>query len=227
MKIHREYNHEREVDKGFFSAPNYSRFEGQTDTYIWQAFLTGDEGALVYIYRKYSGILFNYGCQFTSNRESVGDVVQELFLDLIRKRNRLGLTTSIKFYLFRSLRRRLARQLKKESRLAFNEKVPEVGFLLDFGHEQSTIDQDNLQEEVKKKLKYYCNQLPVRQREAVLLFFYEGLSYQEVAELMELGQIKSARTLIYRAIENLTQRIQISKDEIFKILLLIAPSWTT
>ncbi|MCK5371360.1 MAG: sigma-70 family RNA polymerase sigma factor, partial [Cyclobacteriaceae bacterium] len=42
-----------------------------------------------------------------------------------------------------------------------------------------------------------------RQKEAVIYFYYEGMSYQEIADIMGLQKVKSARKLIYRAIEAL------------------------
>jgi RNA polymerase sigma-70 factor (ECF subfamily) len=60
-----------------------------------------------------------------------------------------------------------------------------------------------IQSEVASNLSKSLNKLTPRQREAVMHFFYEGYTYKEVAEMMELKQVKYARKLIYRALESL------------------------
>src|SRR5690606_2135037 len=38
---------------------------------LWKAFKGGDEAAFIQIYHLYANVLFNYGCQFTSDSEMV------------------------------------------------------------------------------------------------------------------------------------------------------------
>jgi RNA polymerase sigma factor (sigma-70 family) len=48
------------------------------------------------------------------------------------------------------------------------------------------------------------NTLPPRQKEIIFLRFYEGLSYDEIADIMSIS-INSAYKLLYKALENLQQ----------------------
>ena len=52
-------------------------------------------------------------------------------------------------------------------------------------------------------LKKSFEKLPNNQRKALYLFYYEDYSYKEVAEFMGMTNIKSARNLMYKAINNL------------------------
>jgi DNA-directed RNA polymerase specialized sigma24 family protein len=46
-------------------------------------------------------------------------------------------------------------------------------------------------------------------------FYYEGHSYQEVAEIMDLKKVKYARKLIYRSVEALRRDLHGLKSTIF------------
>ena len=55
------------------------------------------------------------------------------------------------------------------------------------------------------------SKLTLRQKEAVLYFYYEGMSYKEIADIMDLQKVKSARKLIYRSIDTLRKDLQAMK----------------
>ena len=48
-------------------------------------------------------------------------------------------------------------------------------------------------------------QLPERQRKAIHYFYFENVSYAQLAELMEMSNIKSARNLVYKGINSLRE----------------------
>jgi RNA polymerase sigma factor (sigma-70 family) len=95
---------------------NGQRFASYTDTELWQAFKQSEEGAYQYIYHQYAPPLYNYGRHLIKNRQLVEDCLHDLFVYLYEHRQTLGPTDSIKFYLFRSLRRKITDALNAETR---------------------------------------------------------------------------------------------------------------
>ena len=67
---------------------------------------------------------------------------------------------------------------------------------------------DQLNQENQRKLLRAFGQLTQRQKEAVYLRFYENASYEEIAAVMSLKEVKYARTLIYRALDVLRASIR-------------------
>ncbi len=190
----------------------------KSESEIWEQFKNGNEQAIIIVYRNYSDKLFNYGCQFTVKREIVEDCIQDLFIDLINRRKSLGKVVSVKFYLFKSLRYKLLRELKKQGRLAFRENFDgDQDFLINVSHEIKLIN-EQFSKDQKKLIKKYLNQLPPLQREALLLYFYEGMSYQQIADMMQTGKVKSTRALVYRAISSLSSFLESHKDKLISIL---------
>lgn len=151
------------------------------DSALWNAFRKGDDRALVTIFDRYAQPLYNYGCKILSDRDAVEDHVQDLFLELCRKRGNLGETNAIKFYLFKALRRKLVRSSKLKLPLTslitadLATPSPEADFI----ERQS---KENQQQILQGRLTRLSN----RQREAIFLRYYEELSFDKIAEIMDL-----------------------------------------
>lgn len=189
----------------------------KSDADIWREFRSGSEEALVYIYRQYGNKMYNYGCQFTRNKELVRDCIQELFTEIISKRQSLGDTVSIKFYLFKALRRKLLRVLSKDKKyLSSKEGTEHEGFNIQEDPAIKFIHQE-FSDHQKGIITKECNKLPCKQREALLLYFYEGMNYKQIAETMGMNRTKSARAIIYRAIDSLSVHLQRYKDLLYPL----------
>lgn len=180
---------------------------------IWSRFLDGDDESLIYIYRKYANILFRYANQFSKRHELVRDCIQELFYDLIDKRGRLSPVKSVKAYLFACIKRKLLRKIQKEERLAHERE----GFSFELDRESRNM-YPGLDPGDYAIIQLKLNELPVKQREVILLHFYEGLGYDEIAEVMGI-KIKSARVLTYRALESLQRELTPYKGSLYLLLI--------
>lgn len=201
------------------SNPTYSA-ELKNESEIWEQFRSGNEQAIIFVYRNYADKLFNYGCQFTTKREIVEDCIQDLFIDLINRKKGLGKVTAVKLYLFKSLRYKLLRELKRQRKLSLKESFDnDDGFLINVSHEIKLIN-EQLSKDKKRLIKKCLNQLPPFQREAILLYFYEGLSYQQIADVMQTGKVKSTRALVYRAISSLSDFLESHKDKLVTFSLI-------
>ena len=84
------------------------------DLALWKAFKSGDEKAFMTIFDRSTKPMYNYGCKVIGDGELVKDAIQELFIEVWQTRSRLRDTDSIKFYLFKCLRRKLIK-LKTKS----------------------------------------------------------------------------------------------------------------
>ena len=180
------------------------------DIELWVRFKNGDNKALTYIYSENSPKLYRYGLKLTSNYSIVEDVIHDLFSDLINSRKNLGDTNNILFYLLKSFKRRLQRKLQKEVRYnLFNNNEGYV-FEITYSIEQTIILEEKSNQKMNS-LYNALNNLTPRQKEAIYLRFTEGLEYEEISEMMEMG-IEGCRNLIYKAIKSLKKSIQGKKS---------------
>ena len=169
-----------------------------SDEALWLLLRQGDEAAFSALMRRYFGPLLNYGRKFTRDGERVKDGIQDLFAELWLYRARLAETTSVRTYLLTSLRRKLARSQPPQ-------QVPDdedtLAFLADF----SVLDrwvEDDAERQQLAQLNRLLNALPPRQKEAIYLKFYQNLSNEEIAAVLEVNY-QSASNLIHRALNHL------------------------
>ncbi|MGF1637727.1 MAG: RNA polymerase sigma factor [Cyclobacteriaceae bacterium] len=178
-----------------------------SDTDTWKSFKEGDESAFIRIYKDYIHILFNYGCQFSGDRDLIKDCLQDFFIELRRRREHLSDTNNIKFYLLKSFRRRLLHDQERELKVKIrSENLKYTQFEVELSHEVKLID-SQMENSKLEKLNAAMESLPSREREAIYHFYYENLSYSEIADILQLGHVSSARRIIYRALENLRDYI--------------------
>jgi len=171
------------------------------DNILWAMFRQGNNDALALIYSDHSKKLYLYGLKLTSNRTVIEDSIQDLFSDLVKNRKNLGDTDNIHFYLIKSFKRKLQRQLQKESRYDLNSKVEDFIFDITYSIDHELINKESADQRMSL-LSKALNGLSPRQKEAVYLKISEELEYEQVAEIMEIS-IESCRNLISKAIKSM------------------------
>jgi RNA polymerase sigma factor (sigma-70 family) len=178
---------------------------------LWNQFRKGSESAYIKIYDLHVQILYRYGLKLNKDKAFVKDCIQELFIDLWKKHALLGPTTSIKFYLFRSFRRKIHRSIS-------NRFSDIVDLEEDYSSVHPSVEETiiALEEAESKKLLLLkrVQQLPKRQKEVIFLRYFEELSHDEVASIMCISK-SSVYVLISRSIETLR------KSFLFVVLMII------
>lgn len=170
---------------------------------IWLKFQAGDEQAYSYIYTAYFKKLFSFGLKIKPDPGLVKDCIQELFIKLWRLKENLGQPVSLKHYLYQSLRRTIFKEIAKQQYKLQVDLKDDYHFEVVLAYDLQLI---NLQisEARQKQLEQALKKLTKRQRDAIHLKFYGKLSYEEIAEVMEV-QVKSVYNLISKALELLYQ----------------------
>lgn len=171
---------------------------------LWTRFRNGDEAAFEEMYQAYVGILYNYGLHIIDNTWLIQEAIQDLFINLWKSRNTLSDTTSIKYYLFRSLRRKLHRMVNSEQSftgISADDKSSQIPQINSF--EAEHIAREDQLEQIRK-LRAAMAELPPRQQEAIRLRFFDEFSLEEIATIMQMNE-QSVRNLIQRSIKKLRQ----------------------
>jgi len=174
---------------------------------VWQSFKQGDWNAYTLLYNTYFGPLNNYGYKFCRDSDLIEDTIHDLFVRLWTTKEKLSNPVSIKNYIYKSFRNILFRKMKTEGKYTgiSAEEYP-FGFEVSYNSEALTRIEDR---EIREKVKAIIKTLPPRQQEIIFLRFYEGLSYEEIADIMGIS-ISSTYKLFYKAISNLQNTIESS-----------------
>ena len=193
-----------------------SSYSGKDDLSIWRDFISGNQTALSFIYFKYAKYLLSYGYKICQDRELVEDKVQDLFVQLWAKHERLGDTDSIKFYLFRSLRRKLAESVKADKlRYAVGlEMIDQFS-----GPFENQLIEIETRSERKKLVEQLLAHLNDNQRDILHLKYTVGLTNNEIAEILGMEH-QSVKNAIFRSISKIRkflEKHQITLSSLTKI----------
>lgn len=173
---------------------------------LWDRFRQeGDEPSFLRLYDLYLDDLFQYGMSLCRDRDLVKDLTQELFLQLWDRRSHLGVAHNVRAYLLGAFRSHLLQHLRRNRRfirLLGVQQMPSMaeGPALDLWLEEET------QRRRRMNLATALDQLSDRQREAVHLRFYAGLSCDEIAEVMQM-EVQSTYNLIHRGLQALRRAL--------------------
>ncbi len=181
-------------------------FAEQPEQEIWEQLRQGNDQALEYFYRTYAQGLFSFGMKLYGKNEFVQDVLHELFVDIWNRHKQLSSITSVKTYLFKSLKYKLHRQYSKEkhwiNKVEFRD-AHQAG--IEFPLENHLIDHQTTRENKLNVLKS-MEKLPARQREVLHLLFDDGFSYEEISEIMGIN-VRSVYTLAWKGISSLKNHL--------------------
>ncbi len=149
-----------------------------------------DEASLAALYDRYHLLAFSLALRVVNDRGRAEDVVQEAFLAVWRKAGTYAEGRgSVKTWLTSIVRNRaidLVRARRESDRddettlLALRDQAPSV-------LEQVTARLDS------ETLRTFVERLPLEQRRAIAMAYFEGLSHSEIAEAtgIPLGTVKS------------------------------------
>lgn len=185
MKINKKY---------FESVINLTKEQEQT---LWKDMISGNKKSFEDLYKQYFQALINYGFRITKNENLIEDAVQELFISIWNNRTNLSEVNEVKFYLFRSLKNRILRQLEKD----VFDKSEDVDVYLDFlnsiSEEQKKIDSEQFDANLDT-LQRAIAHLPIRQQEVINLKYYHDFTLDEIAKLMDVNK-QSVSNLLFRS----------------------------
>lgn len=175
------------------------------DEKIWTSLIEGNELAFDQLYNKYFKVLFVYASQLCTDRELIKDCIQELFVVLWRKRDTLSKVKFVRPYLYKSIRRKILKNRRRQNYLLTNHPIAD-NLQVVYSRERELIESQTTARN-KQLLHKAFESLTDRQKEVVILKYYHGLSYQEISTVMSFQQVKSVRTLLYRALDVLRSNI--------------------
>lgn len=154
---------------------------------IWASFRAGDADSLLKVYDLVYDSLYSYGLRICRDKTLTEDYIQDIFMELWEKRDRLPEVRSVRAYLMKILKRKHLKNFNEVS-LAQARVAQEPEFVLLDG---STEDEIIAREEDLTRnatVKQAIQKLTFRQREVIYLKFFQDLSYTEIAEVTGLTQ---------------------------------------
>ncbi len=181
-----------------------------SDEELMLAYGAGDEEALVTLFQRYKLRIFNYFLRHLDDRAAAEDLLQSTFLKIHRVRKSYRPTAAFSTWVF-TIATNLQRDYKLSARrhphvvefeevrvkaagggfagpvMLSDERTPEIGY-----------GKNQIAEQVRRAVQ----SLPYKQKEVILLAKYQGLKYEEIAEILNIT-ISAAKVRAHRAMRAL------------------------
>ncbi|WP_207632714.1 RNA polymerase sigma-70 factor [Foetidibacter luteolus] len=141
----------------------------------------GDETALTVIYRQYWKPLFISAYNVLKDKAVCEDLLQEIFLQLWAKRERLEIQESLQAYLFAATRYQVFAHIKKCAgrEAALDKLAPRLIIV--------TAEEPMLQKDLNRQVEKVIAGLPEKCRQVYRLSREAHLSHKEIAEKLSIS----------------------------------------
>lgn len=163
------------------------------------AIAAGDRRAFEALFRLHYRALCAFAMQYVKDADRAEDLVQDLFFRLWLDREKLTITTSVKAYLFASVRNRCLNTVKTQGRMrALNEEADDVLMEEERGEDEHT--------ERIARVHAAVESLPEERRKVFKLCRFDGLKYHEAAERMGIS-VKTVENQMGKALKTLREEL--------------------
>jgi RNA polymerase sigma-70 factor (ECF subfamily) len=174
---------------------------------------TGDESAFEYLVQKYRRAMVSFMYRMTHNSAVAEDLSQEVFLRVYRSRTSYEASAKFTTWLYRIATNlavnhaRDTRHERPENQVSLDEPDEETGTTMDVADSSLTVEQVILRRERMSAIRAKVQNLPERQRMAVLMHKYQQMDYKQIAEVLKLSE-SATKSLLFRAYETLREQLK-------------------
>ena len=158
------------------------------DVQLHERLVAGDEGALVEAYNEWSALVHTLATRITADHDAAQDVTQEVFVHLWERPDAYDPQRgALRTWLCLLARRRaLDWSRRRQARTRYQTTAGEAELA---AHRAQPAVDDALTWEIETKaVREAVRSLPASQREAVLLAYFEGHTYREVARELRIPE---------------------------------------
>jgi RNA polymerase sigma-70 factor, ECF subfamily len=167
-----------------------------TDSSLMQAVREGDLGALAILFERHHRPLFNYFVHLNGNRDLSEDLVQDVFIRMLKYRQTYQPDRAFAAWMYQIARNAQADSIGKRK---LEVALPEKEFA-----SVNVMEENLTRKQEISLLKKAMARLPLDKRELLVLSRFQNLKYDEIASILgcDVGAVK---VRVYRAVRALGQ----------------------
>ena len=176
-----------------------------SDDMLVQAYMEGKDSAFDELLARNQQQLFDFILALTRDKDKTDDLFQETFIRAIVKMKDGQYFNQGKFlyWLMRIARNLLIDDVRKQKKgQAVNISDDELLTVIDCGHPYKSREDMLVAEELSGHMRQLMDLLPDEQREVVLMRYYQGLQFKDIAEITNVSINTSLGRMRY-AIRNM------------------------
>jgi RNA polymerase sigma-70 factor (ECF subfamily) len=189
------------------------------DVQLMLRFQGGEMEAFQELFQKYSPALVNFAAQFLGVRARAEEIAQDVFIQVYRWQQRYEPKAKFSTWLFKIAHNHCLNEVRK-GEYKVNLEPFDLSADREGEERERNLPAPDAQrgeeilaaKEAADKIQEILHRIPDNQRTAILLSRLEGMSYQEVAEVIGCTE-KAVKSLVFRATQNLKEGLRDMVDE--------------
>lgn len=162
----------------------------------------GDEYEFEALFKEYYLLLTRFAWKYVKSQAVAEEFVQDVFADLWENREELKLNGPVRPYLYKVVRNHALNYVKHhqvkrkyDPKWMDQKETPMV-----------TYQDDKREEQIRKAIEQAIEELPTRSKMTYKLHRHDGLTYVEIAEVMEVS-VKTVESQMTRTLQMLRDRL--------------------
>ncbi len=160
-----------------------------------------DLDSLTQVYDLYSNAIYRYAYRLLGNVDQAEECVSETFNRfLLSLQKGKGPRTAVRPYLYRIAHNWITDQ--------FRRTLPTESLPVDFAEEGTSPEQAAILSIENQQLRRILRSLPAKQRQAIVLKFFEGMDNKEIALVLE-KRVGAVKALQNRGLKNLKNKLKV------------------
>lgn len=186
----------------------------ENDKHLFQQIKKGDKKSFEKLFKTYYAPLCLFARQYIKDPDDSEEAVQSFFLKLWDDRKKIAITTSVKSYLFGSVKNRCLNYIKHQKIKQAHQSEVIKSAKIDSNSSSFLLEVD-----LMKKIEASINSLPPKRREIFILSKEHGLKYREIAEKLGIS-IKTVETQMGHALKDLREQLKDYKQLLISFFML-------
>lgn len=185
------------MDDGHYQQP-FAELSGLSDEQLMRRFQGGNDTAFSELMKRYEKRLYLYLFRYTRHQQDTEDIVQETFLRVYSSRNGYEEIARFSTWLYTIAGNLMRTRFRKQQRrqtvpIDQHSDAPETVFVVQLPDEAPLPDEQTSQELMLGAITEAIQQLPDEYRELLEMREFHHLSYEEIAQAVNLplGTVKS------------------------------------
>jgi len=162
----------------------------------------GDTSAFDDLFRSYYKYLVIIAYKYTKDQELSKDMVQEVFMDVWKRREVINIDLSIKYFLRRAVINKCLALKRKSERITVNTEMTE-----DYKGADNVTSDTILYNDLSQSISNLVDELPDRCKEVFRLSRFENLSHKEIAKKLDIS-VKTIENQMTKALKYLRMNLK-------------------
>jgi RNA polymerase sigma-70 factor (ECF subfamily) len=166
-------------------------------------FQRGEDLAYAALYNRYKRHIFSFCLRMVADEDEVKDIVQEVFLKMYEHRLQLSNPSRFRAWIFMIARNQCLTHYRDHKHMTpYDDEfpMPEIP-------ETESLSQEIERNEEIHLVRSFINQLKPEYREVVVLREYQGLSYEEIADVIGTT-VAAIKAKLFKARKELFEKMK-------------------